>query len=269
MAESITSRRNPRIRHLRELLRAPRARREAGQFAAEGARAVCEALRAGWQPLELLLRDPPRVPRDIEALRALLPHPQPPAYLVAAQVLDWAIDAEGSVDAVAIFPLPGLPPVQAIVGNPAALLVGEDIQDPGNVGALLRIAEGAGLDGVLLLGQCADPFGPKAVRGSAGAVFCVNIARGQSFADVPWPELNLTLIGTTADAPTSCFSLNLNRSVALLFGNESRGLRPETLAACHELAAVPMAGQLPSLNVAAAAAVFAFECARQQGRLPG
>lgn len=260
----ITSRRNLTIRRLRNLLRSPRTRREARLFAAEGARVVAEALRAGWQPVELLVRHPPLSPAQSDVLSQ---QPAVSSTPVAADVLDWAIDADAAVDVVAIFELPQETPLDPVMKSPTAVLVAEDIQDPRNVGALLRVADGAGLDAVVLLGQSADPFGPKAVRGSAGAVFTIPIYTADTFSDIDWHGLGLTTIASAVGADVSCFSLDLRRSVALVFGNEAHGLRPETFAACDERARVPMAGQLASLNVATAAAIFAYECARQQGRI--
>jgi 23S rRNA (guanosine2251-2'-O)-methyltransferase len=153
--------------------------------------------------------------------------------------------------------------------EPDALIVALDqVQDPGNLGAVCRSAEVAGASGVVIPARRAAQVTPAVCKASAGAVEHLAVARVRNLAD--WlgeaKGRGGWIYGAQQDAPTSYASVDLNGLVVLVLGGEGSGLRPRVAGACDALVAIPQAGRVGSLNVSAAAAVLLFEAVRQRGR---
>jgi TrmH family RNA methyltransferase len=148
------------------------------------------------------------------------------------------------------------------------VLVAVGIQNPGNVGALLRAAEAAGATGAYLAFGCADPFSWKALRGSMGSAFRLPHLRRVGARDVleRLAGRGLATIAATSSGEKRYDEVDLTRPVALVVGSEGAGLDEELLGAVSARVAIPMAGGVESLNVAVAAGILLFEAARQRRR---
>lgn len=246
----ITSKDNPEFRALRNLAEHPRSRRDTGLTLLDGWHLIEAAHQAGWPLEKLLLADtlsdsiPPAplsetIPRMVlsEALmRALSPVKTPSGWMAVIRI-----------------PRP-------VAGHHASAVLLEDIQDPGNLGALLRTAAAAGIETAYLSPACADAWSPKALRGGQGAHFRLSIYER---ADLPMFAGEYEAAYAAAlGASDSLFDLDLRGRVAFAFGNEGAGLSAELRAACRPFV-IPMPGAMESLNVAAAAAVCLFERVRQ------
>jgi TrmH family RNA methyltransferase len=147
------------------------------------------------------------------------------------------------------------------------LLVAIDIQDPGNLGALVRAAEAAGATGLIASGESADPFGWKALRGAMGSAFRLPIVAGTDPLDL-LPRLRAHRIRTLAMMPgggTSLYEATLQGPLAVLLGSEGQGLAPALAAAADQAITIPMRAPVESLNVSVAGALLLFEAARQRG----
>ncbi len=146
------------------------------------------------------------------------------------------------------------------------LLVLCDVADPGNVGTLVRVAEAVGAGGVVLTGATVDPWSPKAVRASAGAVFRVAVETAGDGREGlgRLGRLGYRRVGTRTDAPRPYDELDLRGPVALVLGSEAHGLSAEIDRELDDVVALPMAGRIESLNVAMTGAVVCFEAARQR-----
>jgi TrmH family RNA methyltransferase len=146
------------------------------------------------------------------------------------------------------------------------LVIAHGINNPVNIGAILRTAEAAGVTGVITTQNSTDPFSPKALRGAMGSAFRLPIWHGSDYEDVlAW--CSERKIGTVcADVHASTLYTDLDWKVprALILGPESTGLSPGELSAADALVTIPMQGRVESLNVAAAAAILLFEAARQR-----
>ena len=143
----------------------------------------------------------------------------------------------------------------------------EGIQDPGNLGGLLRTAGAAGATSADLTKGCADAWSPKSLRGGMGAQFVLGVRRRAGIA-AALEDFRGTVVGTSARAEKSIYDIDLTGPVMMLFGNEGRGLPDTVLSLVHQVVHIPMAGRIESLNVAAAAAICCFERLRQT-RIPG
>lgn len=145
-------------------------------------------------------------------------------------------------------------------------LVCVDVRDPGNLGSILRVAAASGIAGVIVCAGSVDPYNPKTVRASAGAIFQVPFARtGDAPATLAaLKAAGCRLVGTTASGGTNYLELDFGGDVALLLGNEAVGLPGELEAVLDGWVTVPMAAGPESLNVAMCAAVLCFEAVRRR-----
>lgn len=168
------------------------------------------------------------------------------------------VEHPSGIMAVAGFPGPGGKPDMA-----TDTLVLDGLQDPGNVGTLLRTAAAAGFRQVLLSADCAAPWSPKVLRAGQGAHFVLDI-----FEDADLPGFLSDYAGTAAvtclEGAQSLYEARWEGPVAWVFGSEGQGVRPEVLAAAGLKIKIPMPGRVESLNVGAAAAVCLFETVRRR-----
>lgn len=146
------------------------------------------------------------------------------------------------------------------------LVVLHQINNPVNVGAILRTAEAAGATGIITTQNTSDPFSPKSLRGAMGSAFRLPIWRNASFAEaVEWCRVKkIELVGTDADASLRHTDWNWTRATALVLGPESTGLTEDELQTTDQSVSIPMRGEVESLNVSVAAGILLFEAARQR-----
>jgi TrmH family RNA methyltransferase len=146
--------------------------------------------------------------------------------------------------------------------QPAFYAILEDIQDPGNMGTILRSAAAAGVDTAYLSPACTDAWSPKVLRSGMGAHFLLNIVEQ---CDLPavLPSLPGKCIATQPDAEELLYSVDMTGNIGIAIGNEGSGLSAEILKACHHKVSIPMPGNMESLNAAAAATICFFERVRQ------
>jgi TrmH family RNA methyltransferase len=141
----------------------------------------------------------------------------------------------------------------------------EDIQDPGNIGSILRSAAAAAVSEIYLSSGCVHAWSPRVLRAGMGAHFALQIHEGVDLAGLI-ERYRGTVVAAVGNAARSLYSVDLRREVALLFGNEGAGLSARLREAAHLRVSIPMPGRVESLNVAAAAAVCLFERVRQRQR---
>jgi TrmH family RNA methyltransferase len=222
----ISSKDNPRLKLVRALQR-KKEREETGLFACEGEDLCDAALAAGIEPVDLLVAGESVEPELLAGV-STLPHPP---------------------RAIGVFRRADLPRRER-----DTCLALWRLADPGNVGTLIRSADAFGA-AVALSEGCADPLSQKALRASAGAIFRVPL--------VPWSERPGRLVGLDADGAVSLADADLRPPVTIVLGAERAGLPDELLAACDTVAAIPMHGEVESLNVAAAGAIALYELSRR------
>jgi RNA methyltransferase, TrmH family len=153
----------------------------------------------------------------------------------------------------------------SLTKNPL-LVVLHQINNPVNVGAILRTAEAAGATGIITTQNTSDPFSPKSLRGAMGSAFRLPIWRNTNFTDaVEWCHTKkIRLVGTDAGARSNHTDWDWTRATALVLGPESTGLSDEELQATDQTVRIPMWGEVESLNVSVAAGVLLYEAARQR-----
>jgi TrmH family RNA methyltransferase len=230
-----------------KLLRRLGVRRDPGLALLEGPRVVREATDAGVS-LELLAT---REGEDFDA-------PARRKFLLSERLFKSLSQTVTPQGVLAVARVEDVPFSEALAASERArwpLVVLDGIQDPGNVGAICRSAAAAGAPAVVVLSESADPFGPKAMRASAGNVFRLLVARGGG------PELDgLRGYGAVADGGAPLAATPIERGQVLVLGSEAHGLRRQGL----QPVTIPMAPGVESLNVAAAAAILLFEINRRK-----
>jgi RNA methyltransferase, TrmH family len=234
------------------------ARERARRFLVEGPRGIQEALTAGAGLLTLFHCGPSEVV-SAAAARGVQVFEVDESIM---KRLTTTVTPQGVVGIAEFVDLE----LEEVQDGCIALL--HAVRDPGNAGAVLRSADAAGAQGVVLSTGCADVYNPKTVRAAAGSLFHLPIVRGvDTSATVRrLHERNVRVVGMAADAETSLDDVDLDAPVAFLFGNESWGLPDETAALADVRARIPIAARAESLNLAAAAAVCLFEYARRARR---
>lgn len=257
--KTITSADNPRFRVLLALLQSSRERRKAGLSLLDGVHLI------------KAYRDNLGLPEYMAVSRAGLENPEIADLLHglgAVEIFALSDALFGRLSSVAtptgIIAAVKTPRARAIPDDPGACVLLEDIQDPGNLGSILRSAAAAGMREVFLSRHSVHSWSPRALRAGMGAHFMLSI-----FEDVDLAQFIRNyrgrVIATSGNARCSLFSADLTGKIGLLMGNEGNGLSRELLLAAHETIAIPMPGAAESLNVAAAAAVCLFERVRQLG----
>jgi len=258
----ITSLANPTIKALRAL-KQRKARDEQGRYLIEGIRPVAEAIQCG-APLEMLIVAP-------DLLSSAFAHDVITTYAaeggkiltVSAAVFTSLTEKEhpqglAAVGLIRYTPLSELP--SATVGWVALV----EVADPGNLGTVLRTADGAGFSGVILVGTTTDPFDPAAVRASMGALFSQPIVRTDWRDLLAWcRQRQITLVGSSDRGACDYRTSPYSRPLVLVLGSERHGLSDEQLADCDLVVRIPMRGRSDSLNLAVAAGILMYEITRQ------
>ena len=154
---------------------------------------------------------------------------------------------------------------QSLPKNPL-LVVLHQINNPVNVGAILRTAEAAGATGIITTKNTSDPFSPKSLRGAMGSAFRLAVWREASFSEVvDWlKQRDINSLGTSAQANLRHTDWDFTRATALVLGPESTGLTADEVKATDQTVSIPMHGEVESLNVSVAAGILLYEAARQR-----
>jgi TrmH family RNA methyltransferase len=254
----ISSRDNPFFKELSRLAGSARQRGKASQTLLDGAHLLAAYLDTGKQPQHILLNAAALQDIEISALVERVAG-------VPVTQLDDRLFAELSdlKTPTGILALINLPQLSTVVADSRFALLLENIQDPGNLGSMLRSAAAAGCDAVFLSAGCADAWSPKVLRAAMGGHFALDIYEQQNLLQVA-DVFSGTLLAASLQATQSLYDCDLRGSVAFLIGNEGAGLSPELSELATQRMIIPMAGKIESLNAAAAVSICLFETARQR-----
>lgn len=261
--QRITSLQNPRLREAARLIESSRDRRKSGKCVLEGEHLIDVYAERIGLPDALIVSD--------EALQrpataALVQRLDSVALVVPMKLFAEFASLPVGVGIIAVIPTPGAP----VDARDDFCVLLEDLQDPGNVGSILRTAAAAGVDRVVLSKGCAFAWSPKVLRAAQGAHFLLAIDESVDLAHwcVRYLNTGAQVVATVVRDGASLFDMSLTGRVALIFGNEGSGLSEGLQAHVTARATIPMPGRMESLNAAAAAAICLFECVRQRRANP-
>jgi len=259
---TITSRQNPLVARFRDA-----ARGDAGEMILlDGAHLVGEAIDAGISVQIAAVTPAASEKDDIRPLLAALARAGADIASVAAPVMDAISPVRSSSGIVALAERPPAADDRVYGAQPPLVVVAVDVQDPGNVGAIIRVAEAAGATGVVAAGASANPFGWKALRGSMGSGLRLPLASGPSpaAAVADAKRRGCRVIATAPREGTSLFDIDLSGPIAVLIGGEGPGLGSPLLDAADQRVTIPMQPPVESLNAAVTAALILYEARRQR-----
>jgi len=256
----IQSKQNARLKELRRAFLKP-GREAKGLAAIEGLNLLEEALRAQLHIPTVFLAD------DAEShLAGLALSASTEVLLVPRALLDAALQTETPQPVAALIEIPDwtLSHILGSARSPALILVLAGLQDPGNLGTVLRSAEAFGATGIFALPGTVSPWNSKAVRASAGSVFrlpILPIAPDECFSTLR--EAGVRILTTTVQAAQPIDLVDLTGPIAFLIGNEGGGVPPELAVHAQQTVTIPCPGPVESLNAAVAASILLYEASRQ------
>jgi TrmH family RNA methyltransferase len=264
----LTSTANPRFRAAVSL-RDRRERARQGRLLVDGVREVARALDAGVALVEVFVAPGASPEPALDAVVARAANFGIPIVPVTADLLSRLAYGERASGIVAVAKAPAAS-LEALRLRAEAPIVGilEDVEKPGNLGAVCRSADGAGLDAVIAAGTTAapaDPWNPNAVRASLGTVFTLPLAVASTGNVLAWlRDRGLRVVAARVDGSVPYAEADLRGSVALVLGSEATGLSQAWSGEDVTAVRLPMRGRADSLNVAAAAAILFYEARRQR-----
>lgn len=264
MPRQITAFSNPLVKHAR-MLREKRHRRETGQFLAEGLRILTEAREGGRVPRTLFFAGQSAGHPLVRALVEAVEADRGEAIETTPDILSKLSGKDNAQSVLGVFDEFGPTLVELDRSKSGIWLVAERLRDPGNLGTMLRTGDAVGAGGLILVGECVDPFSVEAVRASMGALFTVPVVRTEWRPFLEWLRSGPgQLVGLSLDTDHDYRGARYEAPTFLLTGNEAQGMPDEYAAACDLSVKIPMLGKADSLNAAVATAVMAYEVLAQQ-----
>ena len=266
MTEIITSSQNRWVKQALSLHQR-KYRDEFSLFLVEGVRLAEEAIRSEWDIQAILYSSTGQGKGRILALLELGNIRNIPLVEIESSIYNKIAETENPQGITCIIKKKSFQLEQVKLSAKMPLfLVAESVQEPGNIGTLLRTADAAGCSAVFFTKGCADIFSGKAVRASMGSLFHLPIIAGiEAVTLINWlKKQNIRIIATSLASRNIYYETALNCPAAVIFGNEGNGIQAEVLQAADELIYIPIYGQAESLNVAASASIILFEAMRQR-----
>lgn len=264
MIESITSLQNKLIKTIASLQQ-KKYRDDLGLFIAEGIRLAEEAIHSNWEIIYSVYDETVQNDRLEAIIDALLSKDCKIAKVPSA-IFDKVAETKES-QGILVVVRKKISSLDQLTGmkNPVFVVL-DSVQDPGNVGAVIRTADAAGCSAVLLTKGCADLFGGKTVRATMGSLFHLPCIAGFTQGELikSFKQHNIAIFATSLAASEEYFSADFTQPIAIVFGNEGNGVSEEMLRVAESRIHIPIYGQAESLNVAASAAVILYETVRQR-----
>ena len=264
----ITSRQNEIYRFLKALTE-PHTRKKHKAFLLEGATFIAEALEEdeAWAVLTVVLTPEFSETERGQRIISEAQRKRVQVVLMAPALFEEISGTETPQGVIAAVRQPQAERLEGLkIPAVATALVLEGLQDPSNVGAVVRVADAVGALLVLYTKGTADPYAPKAVRASAGSLLHVPVVPVNSVSEaLSWLKANrFQIVGTVPEGGKSVFEANFSDQVAVLIGNEAKGLSEEAKRSVDLLVTIPMVGKAESLNVTVAAGIVLYEILRRR-----
>jgi len=258
----ITSRHNPQVASYRAAARGELA----GRILLDGPHLLADALAAGHQVEHAAIVSTAADREEIQTLRSALDAADTEVVIVTPPVMAAISPVRSSSAVVALAARPAPAAARLYAGSAPFVLIAIDVQDPGNLGAIVRAAEAGCATSVIAAGACADPFGWKALRGSAGSALRLPLAVARDADGVVRDarQHGCRIVATVPRGGRSPFEMNLREPAAVLIGGEGPGLTPALIAQADERLTIPMRAPVESLNAAVTAAIVVYEAMRQR-----
>ena len=258
--ETITSAQNPKIKNLLLLQEKSKARREQGLFVVEGRRELEHCLEAGFKVRTVFVRED-----LLPALEPLAVRAECPVILLSPALYAKVAYREGTEGVLAEVETRSLRLEDLELGEHPLVMVLESVEKPGNLGAVLRSADAARADAVIVCDPLTDLWNPNLIRASIGAVFTVPTVCASSAETIDWlKSRGIRILTAQLQDSSWYYDVDMTGGTALVMGTESTGLTDVWRRAADAHIRIPMLGRLDSLNVSVSAAILLFEAVRQR-----
>jgi TrmH family RNA methyltransferase len=259
--DEIRSKENPLIKEFVKLSSSNRFRRETGRFLLEGARIAGDAVQNGFHPITALV-----------TAEALEKYPQTQKILQASErcaVIPKAVadKISGTTTSQGIFCIFPTPDLDFKIQKDGIYLALCSLQDPGNVGTIVRTAEAFGISGLIITRDCPDFFSPKVLRAGMGSILRMPVKiveNGIQAVELLKKEGIRTYAAALTESAVDITKVTLGMGSCVVIGNEGNGLPQDVIHSCDNTVVIPMAGRAQSLNAAVAAAVCIWETTRKR-----
>ena len=261
--QSITSAANALYKEVKNL-KQKKFRDERGEYLIEGIRFVDEAIKANAEIKSFFFSERLENANGGAELLERITASNCAIYELSDHLMDGICDTENSQGVVAILSIKKCRP-EDFIPLSKKLLILESIQDPGNLGTIIRTADAAGFDGVIALSGCVDIYNPKVLRATMGSVFHIQIADHADMAETISliKSSGLKTFAAHLKGEKSIYEADMSAGGVILIGNEANGLSEELASQADELVKIPMPGKAESLNASIASALFMYEMVRQ------
>lgn len=253
----ITSLQNPRIKHIVRLREEKKQRQKDGLILVEGFDELTFAIECGNKPLTVL--------SSPELASRTLSFPSAEQITVSRAVFEKISYRENPDGWLGILPMPSLKLEDMTLSGIPLVLLAQSVEKPGNLGAILRTADAANVDVVLVCDPRADIWNPNVIRASRGAVFAVNVVEVDSSRALTWlRSKGMRVIAATPSASEIYTNVDMKEAIAIAVGTEDEGLTDFWMENADARVKIPMQGKVNSLNVSIAAALLTYEARRQR-----
>ena len=262
--EQITSAQNPKIKELLSLYEKSKARRESGLFVAEGRREVEHCINGGYT-LRTLFVCPEILGEEDIATLAASAGDRCPVIEVPGRLYEKAAYRGSTEGVIAEVQIKERSLGDIVLKDKPLIIVLESVEKPGNLGAVLRSADAAGADAVIICDPLTDLYNPNLIRASIGAVFSRQVATATSEDTVRWLKENgIKILTAQLQDSEWYYAEDMRGGVAIVMGTEATGLTDFWRKSANAHIKIPMLGQLDSLNVSVSAAILLYEAVRQR-----
>jgi RNA methyltransferase, TrmH family len=265
--ENVTSAQNQKIKELLALQEKSRARKAAGLFVVEGRRELGHCLDAGFVPRTLFICGEILTEEELNDLlgKAERLNPKVGVVQIPYELYGKIAYREGTEGVIAEVEYRERTLDSVKLGDNPLVIVLESVEKPGNLGAVLRSADAAGADAVIICDPLTDLYNPNLVRASIGAVFTLQVAAASSEETIEWLEArNIQILTAQLQDSSLYYDTDMTVPTAIVMGTESTGLTDIWRKAADAHIRIPMLGRLDSLNVSVSAAILLYEALRQR-----
>lgn len=254
----ITSLTNDTVKAVRAL-HMRKERDATGRFLAEGLKFIGEALDQDRVPRLLLVGEDARPHPILDRARAATRDNGGEVVIVTHAILEKISRRDNPQTVLGVFDQAYLPLPELLPQSAPCWVALEQVRDPGNLGTIIRTADSAGCGGVILIGDCVDPYSVEAVRATMGSVFAVSISKCTAAEFLVWRQTwPGSVVGTRLDADQGYRDSTSRTPALILMGNEQAGLTDELAASCDVNVKIPMRGRADSLNLAVATGIMVY-----------
>ena len=253
----ITSLQNPRVKHIVKLREDKRQRQKDGLLLVEGFDEIQLAISAGHRPQTLLTAP------EVASRQTTVSSPE--FFTVSRPVFEKMSYRDNPDGWLAVFPIPNTSLSNLNLGETPLVIVAESIEKPGNLGAMLRTADAAGVDAFLVCDPRVDVWNPNVIRASRGTIFSVHVVECDNESALAWLKTHeINILAATPSAEFMYSDVNMTGPTAIAVGTEGQGLTDFWMNNADVKVKIPMLGKVNSLNVSVSTALIAYEAVRQR-----